>query len=73
MGGNLGGWVSPVFTAYIATRFGWSRALDFAAVTTAYIVVGALLEEHDLIEMFGDDYRHYRQRVSMLVPWRKSA
>jgi MFS transporter, ACS family, glucarate transporter len=34
MGGNLGGWVSPVFTAYIATRFGWSRALDFAAVTT---------------------------------------
>jgi ACS family glucarate transporter-like MFS transporter len=35
MGGNLGGWVSPVLTAYMATRFGWSRALDFAAVTTA--------------------------------------
>jgi len=47
--------------------------LLFAAVTTAYIIVGAVLEEHDLIEMFGDDYRHYRQRVSMLIPWRKSA
>jgi protein-S-isoprenylcysteine O-methyltransferase Ste14 len=47
--------------------------LLFAAVTTAYIIVGTLLEEHDLIEMFGDEYRRYRERVSMLVPWRKSA
>jgi protein-S-isoprenylcysteine O-methyltransferase Ste14 len=44
----------------------------FAAVTTAYIIVGILLEERDLIGLFGDDYRRYRQRVSMLVPWRKS-
>ena len=34
MGGNLGGWISPVLTAYIATRFGWTWALDFAALTT---------------------------------------
>src|SRR4051794_6953856 len=44
----------------------------FAAVTTAYILIGILLEERDLIDLFGDDYRNYRQRVSMLVPWRKS-
>jgi protein-S-isoprenylcysteine O-methyltransferase Ste14 len=31
------------------------------------------LEEHDLVEMFGDDYRRYKQRVSMILPWRKSA
>ena len=26
----------------------------------------------DLVEMFGDQYREYKQRVSMLIPWRKS-
>ena len=57
-------WAAPTMTA---------GHLLFAAVTTAYIFVGILLEEHDLVEVFGDEYRRYRQRVSMLVPWRKSA
>jgi protein-S-isoprenylcysteine O-methyltransferase Ste14 len=47
--------------------------LLFAGVTTAYIIVGILLEERDLVAVFGDDYRRYKSRVSMLVPWRKSA
>ena len=32
--GSLGGWLSPILTAAIAMRFGWTYALDFAALVT---------------------------------------
>jgi protein-S-isoprenylcysteine O-methyltransferase Ste14 len=57
-------WAAPVMTV---------GHLMFAAVTTAYILIAILLEERDLVHAFGDEYRAYRQRVAMLIPFWRSA
>ena len=48
--------------------------LLFAAATTGYILIAIQLEERDLIAIFGDRYRRYREQVSMLIPlpWRRA-
>ena len=43
--------------------------LIFAVATTAFILIAIQLEEHDMVAMFGDTYRRYQQRVSMILPW----
>jgi len=42
--------------------------LLFAIATSGYILIGIYLEERDLIALFGDQYRRYREQVSMLIP-----
>lgn len=52
-------WSAPVMT--------WGRLL-FAIATTGYILIGVRLEERDLLTMFGDRYRAYRDQVPMFLP-----
>ena len=54
-------WASPDLTL--------DRTL-FATLWTAWVVIGARLEEHDLVEDFGDAYRAYQRSTPMLIPWR---
>jgi len=39
-------------------------------ILTVYLVVGATLEERKLVREFGEEYRGYQRRVSMLIPFK---
>jgi protein-S-isoprenylcysteine O-methyltransferase Ste14 len=54
--------------AFWATPYMAVGHIIFSLATTAYILVGIHLEERDLLAIFGQAYRRYQQRVSMLLP-----
>jgi protein-S-isoprenylcysteine O-methyltransferase Ste14 len=49
-----------------------SDRLLFNVLWTLWIVLGAVLEEKDLVSEFGETYRHYQKNVPMLFPRRLS-
>lgn len=57
-------WATPVMSV---------GHLLFALTSSVYILIGAHLEEKDLVSAFGRQYLDYQQRVGMLLPFRKAA
>ena len=43
--------------------------LLFAIVTSVYILFGITVEERDLLNFLGDDYKAYRKRTPALIPF----
>jgi uncharacterized membrane protein len=71
-------WVRhPLYSCILALL--WIRpemmadGLVLSILWSAWIILGTVLEERDLVADVGDAYRAYQRRVPMLVPWRGPA
>jgi protein-S-isoprenylcysteine O-methyltransferase Ste14 len=56
------------FLAFWATPHMTVGHLLLAMVLSIYMLIAIRYEEHDLTDLFGEDYRRYRSGVGMLVP-----
>ncbi len=61
----------PFYTAGMLLFWGLAQSeagVATALWATAYFLIGARLEEHRLIRLFGERYRDYRRRVPAFLP-----
>jgi len=65
----------PWYSGGIAFIWGFGNITDIFLLTrlilTAYFIIGTIHEEQRLVIELGDQYRMYRKRVPMLVPWKQ--
>jgi protein-S-isoprenylcysteine O-methyltransferase Ste14 len=63
----------PIYTGMAAMAVGTALAypimLLWAAIMVAYVLISALREERDMVQLFPDTYPAYKQRSKMLVPF----
>lgn len=57
------------FISFWATPTMTQGHLLFSIVMTLNGLVGILFEERDLLQVLGEDYRKYRRRTPMVLPW----
>jgi protein-S-isoprenylcysteine O-methyltransferase Ste14 len=63
----------PIYLGFLVAF--WSAPLMtlghlyFAGVITIWVLLAIQLEERDLVNSHGEQYKVYRSGVSMLVPW----
>lgn len=64
----------PWYSGGIALLWGLPALTNVTLVTrsilTAYLIIGALLEERKMREILGEPYRAYCRETPMLIPWR---
>jgi len=62
----------PIYLGFILAFWGTSvmsmAHFVFAIAMTVYIVLAIQFEEQDLLNFYGEMYRNYREKVSMLIP-----
>lgn len=68
-------WVRhPLYSAMLLLIWSYPELtadrLLFNVAWTTWIVVGTILEERDLVSVFGAEYRRYQRHVPMLIPVR---
>ena len=61
-------YLAVIIFIWIAYREMYVSTLIVNIILTIYVVMGTVLEERKLIIEFGDNYRDYKNRVSMLFP-----
>ncbi|MBU4033902.1 MAG: DUF1295 domain-containing protein [Proteobacteria bacterium] len=54
-------WAYPIISA---------DRLLFICLWTGWIIIGTILEEKDLVNQIGEEYREYKKKVPMLIPYK---